>query len=259
MVSYSRRQQFKYGSFAFLFVFIVLVFVYFFYFTTPESCFDGKLNQDETQVDCGGECSGVCAQGADVVVEWSRILLRTTGEVDVIALLRNPNRRFATEEIAYTFSLYDKDNLLITERRGVTFANKQETFLVLLRDLNVGERIPQRVFVELIQKNPWKEITTALPQLSINNRAFLRASETVNGHAQLSATITNTSFTPVQDISVSAVVFDTSGNAIAASSTYLDELPAQTARMISFSFPHLLPEITGRTQIFIRVQNTIKR
>ena len=48
-------------------------FVYTVLFKVDPTCFDGKKNQDERGIDCGGVCALVCLADAKTVVPiWSR-------------------------------------------------------------------------------------------------------------------------------------------------------------------------------------------
>ena len=53
----------------------------------------------------------------------------------------------------------------------------------------------------------------------------------------LNATIKNSSLFRIPDISLVAILYDASGNAVSASHTYLDELKGQESKDITFTWP----------------------
>jgi hypothetical protein len=58
---------------------LIVVAIWFLNLERP-TCFDGRNNQDELGVDCGGSCAIFCpAQVLGPVVRWSRMFEVTTG------------------------------------------------------------------------------------------------------------------------------------------------------------------------------------
>lgn len=256
MVSWATRQQFKYGGIVAVFLVVLLIILYFFFFDAPETCYDDVKNQDEVRVDCGGACSSLCTLGDEVIVLWSRVLERTSGEIDVVARIQNPNPDAGTEELSYTFELYDDENLLIVERSGKTFVNKQEEFVVIERGIAVGEREPTRVFVNTTRQTPWKLIEGSPAQLSVSEKQFIPREESGDSRPRLTATLTNNGFSRVEDIILSALIYDVNGNIASVASTLVEGLEGESSASISFIFPHEVPETPGRIEVLYRVFNT---
>lgn len=240
-MKWSTRRQFLYlgATFAFLFVVIYGLFLVFWY--TPPTCTDGKKNGDEIGVDCGGSCTIVCpTQTIDPIVRWARTLRVAKGMYNSVAMIENPNISSATLGIPYSFKVYDKDGILIVERKGVTFIPANSVFAVFEGGVATGERIPARTTFEFmgpftwVRQNAQNILTTSQRNLSDEDIA-----------PRLETTITNTAFTPVDNSEVVAIVSSGDGNAIGVSRTFVDHLDAQGQKNVVFTWPEPFETGTG--------------
>lgn len=83
------------------------------------SCVDGKQNQAETGVDCGGPCSTVCAENSRApVVSFVRALRISDSRTDVIAYIENPNASYSAKHAKYHIELYDAARAVVDEEDG---------------------------------------------------------------------------------------------------------------------------------------------
>ena len=105
---------------------IILVVAYVLTRPPQDPCFDGKRNNHETGVDCGGFCAAVCGYPGkpdfvnDVVVNWVKYLENGTGRYTFVADLSNENVSWGVSTVNYTFTYYDTDGEVIGTRQGVT-------------------------------------------------------------------------------------------------------------------------------------------
>ncbi len=235
MVSWATRRKLLYSGSFFVVALIVLGFV-FSNFKTKPSCFDGKKNQDEFGIDCGGGCQAVCREEvSDLVTLWSRVFKVAEGRYDAVALVQNPNFSFGVKELPYIFKVYDGANILITEKRGKTFSNSNEKFLVFLPDIETGRRLPSKAFIEF-EDFKWQRVSgDEQPKnfkLAIEDKDFKE-----DPLPRLQALAINNGATAQKNISLQAALLDESGNAFAASSSFISELEAFSRRNIYFTWP----------------------
>lgn len=207
--------------------------VIFYLFVKPApSCTDGKMNQDELGVDCGGSCPQVCpVEIQPLRVAWKRIFKVDEGRYDIAALVKNPNLRHGIQSVNYTFKIWDAENILLNVETGRAFVNPKEDLLVYLNRIEVGKRIPARVDFEL-EAPIWQKVDRETPRLSFSGKKFVNEPT-----PRLSAVIRNDTPATIRELTVLALLSDGEQNALAMSSTYLPELPAGESREIVFTWP----------------------
>ena len=214
-------------------LFFVLPFFLFVY--EAPTCFDGSKNGDETGRDCGGSCRLLCpAEALPPIMRWDpRIFEVSPGLYSVLAYIENPN---ATAEVRYTnynFKIYDREGILITERNGQTFIPKGANFAVFNGNFSLGERRPARATFEFDNNLVWTRNVDTEQDILITNKA-LSSEDTV---PRVEATVENRSADRIVNIELVVVILDSSGNAIGASSSFIDVLNQWESKPIVFTWP----------------------
>lgn len=198
------------------------------------SCFDGARNQDEEGVDCGGLCKAVCSFSVTpLVVEWSRFFKVNDGTYDLAAYVENRNFGAGIERIGYKFELYDNGSNLLATQRGSIFVNPSEQFVVYEPNIKVGNATPTRVFFEFDKPPQWIKGTLAQQVLSVKSRSLTDPYSSPH----LEAKILNDSIDAFSNVTISAIVYNSSKNAIAASETTLDAIGKGEEKKVFFSWP----------------------
>lgn len=213
------------------------------------SCTDNKQNQNERGVDCGGICPNACISDVrSLVTLWARVLPAGDGMYDSAAFIENPNINAGIPAVAYTFKLYDKNNLLVAERSGKTFVNPNERFVIFVGGIRTGERIPSRAFLEFQTDPSWTQSLAEKPPLVVQNETF------VSGVTpSMEAQVTNRSFVAQKNVKVTATLFDAHGNAFAASETIINQLSPDASERVFFTWPKAFSESPAKIEIMPRV------
>ena len=212
------------------------------------TCFDGIQNGAEAGVDCGGPCQYLCTtQVAPLSVQWSRAFPVTRDSYHAVAYVENPNTGAAVREIGYIFRLYDKDNILITERAGRTFIAAGGITPIFEPRIFVGNRPPVRTLFEFTEEAQWERPQEA-PPLSVERQRLTRPIP-----PRIDAVLRNGGFSSLKEVPVVAVVFNVAGNAIAASQTVVPSVPAQGTVPIFFTWLAPFGEEVGRIEIIPRI------
>lgn len=201
----------------------------------PETCYDGIRNQDERDVDCGGVCTLACAIDVQPLsVEWSKTFEINQGLYDVAALVENPNQRAGASDVAYTFDLYDKKGGLIESRSGVQYINAAEQIVIFEGSIFTSGRTPDKVTFSINNNPTWVQATKVALPLKIKRDEVTDS----NTEPRLDAIVENEGFTEdLIDLDVVALVYDKDGEIIAASQTYINDLPRRTEVPVAFSWP----------------------
>lgn len=216
------------------------------------TCFDNEQNQDERGVDCGGVCSLVCSADAQpIAIAWQRALPVTTDVYNVMAYVQNTNVAASAQRVPYTFSIYDKDNILITERSGSTDIPPNQRIAIFESGIKVGNRTPALVDFRFDQQPTWfhSEERFATQNIITSSLAWERESTTPT----LRADIMNTATFDMRNVRAVAVVYNAQGNAFAASQTLIDVVPQGMRERITFTWPTPFAESIVRTEIITHI------
>lgn len=225
----ARRQLFFF--FLFLFILAAAAGGALWRFWPRPSCQDGRENQDESGVDCGGVCAAVCPNEALAVkVMWARVMPLGAGVYDVAVLVENQNPDLILVNLPYNLRLVDEDNLFITRVTGVLALAPREQFVIFKTNVDVGRRQPARALFDFTGPPIWQRGRDN-PELTVSDQRF-----TANPPL-LQARLVNNSLKPYRGIEIAAVLSDNLRNAFAASLTLVEELAPGETREISFSWP----------------------
>ncbi|MBI5004932.1 MAG: hypothetical protein HZC04_01990 [Candidatus Lloydbacteria bacterium] len=249
MASWSTKRQLLYLGIVFGTLLLIGSFSLYKALNPAPSCTDGKQNQNETGIDCGGVCSNACVSGVlPLITLWSRVLPAGEGAYDAAGFIENPNLNAGIPAIAYTFKLYDKDNILVAEKSGKTFVNPNERFTLFESGIETGRRIPLRAFLEFQPGPQWKQSMAQKPPLVVQNKKFTSGDKPL-----LEADVVNRSFDPQPNVIVVATLFDSNDNVFAASKTVINRLVPDAPEAIFFTWPKALSENPARIEIVPRV------
>jgi len=236
-MDWSLRRQIFYLGILGAFVFVFAFWIIYPTFNKAPSCIDNAQNGDETGVDCGGSCVKVCTKDADdVSILWSRSFQVVPGRYNAVAYVLNHNANAVIDKINYRFRFADKDNIYIGKRDGTTYIPPSGNFAIFEPAIDLGGSVPVYTTLEFTSVPEWTQVTTdKVNQLKILVSNIRLEDEAVSPH--LFATVKNNSLLSISEISVVAILYDTSHNAVSASSTYLDKLSGEEIRDISFTWP----------------------
>ncbi len=228
----------KRGRYLFGFALLLIVVVGipgFFYFYTPPTCTDGIQNGTEEAVDCGGNCPVICSfKAVDPIVHWQRVFQVVPGLYTVVAFVENPNLAYETDNFPYVFRLRDTAGVLVYEQKGRLYVPSRYTLPVFATSIRTGERVPVRADFEFLQPPVWTEAETDWKSgVEVIERRLTNEDTT----PRLVATIRNTTLFDITDMPFVAMLFDSDENAIHASRTIVDVLPASESMEIVFTWP----------------------
>ncbi len=235
-----QRQLFYLGVLALFFLITGLLIVYPAFNKSP-TCTDGKQNGSETGVDCGGSCRLACVAEVDPIsILWSRSFRVIPGRYNALAYLENKNERAIISKINYRFRFADKDNVFIGKREGSTYVPPAGRFAIFEPAIDVGNSIPVYTTFEFTEAPAWEQA----PQGKIDQLKVLVSNislEAEKTFPRLSATIKNNSLFTIPDLSVVAILYDETGNAVGASRTYLAKLSGEESAVVNFTWPEPIP------------------
>ena len=259
-MDYSTRK--KLGCMSVVAAVIFLIAGYFFYETFIKvipTCSDGKQNQDERGIDCGGICTTVCPMDAKTIVPlWSRIF-HVAGDVySAVAYVENQNVTAGVQKVSYEFRAYDAQNLLVADPiDGITFIGPNDKTAIFETPIKTGNRIPKSVFFTFTSVPVFTTTDPKyqVPQLSSANTKLTN----VDTAPKLSADIKNDTLFDYANIPVVALLYDADDNLISASQTLIDSIPQQSSQAVYFTWPAKFDKPVARIEIIPRLNPFIQK
>lgn len=254
MNKWSRRRKRIIVSLVF-FAFLILVAVpAYLLFYRPPNCFDGKRNNDETGVDCGGSCQLLCtAESLPLITKGDpQILQVKDGVFEVVALVENPNANAEIYRAKYFLRLYSAQSITpVKVVEGETFVPQGRTFAIFEGPFTAnGTAMPLRATIEWQEASLiWKKNDSVLPNLRISNKSLSRE----DSSPRLDAVVENTSLARISNIDVVALVYNEKGSIFAASKTFIDSMPAGGSAPIVFIWPQAFREKAINIEIIPRI------
>jgi Mg-chelatase subunit ChlD len=234
-MDWATKRKLQYLGIIIASVLLFLVTPFFIFVYEAPTCFDGVKNGEESGVDCGGSCVLLCsAEVPEPISRWDpRIFRIAPGVYSVLAYLENANAGAEVIEAPYSFKLYDREGILIAERKGETFIPRGQFFAVFEPNISTGERIPTRATFNFPEPLIWTRNVRPAPAVEVVNKALLN--EETSPRVEVS--VSNDTLDRIQNIDLTAIVFDGSGNAIGASRTYLEALERGEETDVVFTWP----------------------
>lgn len=242
-----------------IFLIVLLVFVLlvglplFFLFYKVPTCFDGKMNGDETGIDCGGSCRLLCtAESLPLISRGDpRVLTVAEGVFEVVAMIENPNPTGVIENARYTIKLYDSSSTLpLKIIEGLTYIPKGKVFAVFEGPFNIDGNVPTRATLEWDESSlSWQSYNDSAPQIEIVD-LNLSSRDT---RPRIDANVRNTSLERISNIDLTVLVSNSQGNIFAASKTFVNSLSSGEEAPIVFTWPQPFQEEVSSTEVIVRI------
>ena len=216
--------------------------------TIAPTCHDGIQNQNETMVDRGGPCLLLDPSTLQpYAILWARSFQVRDGSYNSVAYISNANRDAGVARARYEFSLYDSQNILIATKVGETFIMPGGVTPVFVSGLDTGNRLVAHTNFKITdQRLNWERTVASKGLISVSNEE----TSDINTMPRIAAIVRNTAVADItQPVTFVAVVFDTAGNAYAASETQVDSLTAQGQATIVVTWPSPFVSAVGSIDI----------
>lgn len=246
MISWRIRRQFA----VLLIIAIPIVFMGILLFPKilPEpTCFDGRRNQGEVEVDCGGPCAPCELKNPrPLSIFWARAVAVRPNVYDVAAEVQNNNEVLSSPRVDYEFSLFD-DLGLIAVKSGRTFIYAQERVHMIEANLETS-REPRRVEFKVLNVE-WKLAETPRPAIAVERRDYKVVRENTRSQSVVEATVSNRTVFDFRKVEVGFLVLDGEGNMIGTNRILVENLNSGSRRDIKTVWPE---ELQGKVDtIFV--------
>jgi hypothetical protein len=211
-----------------------------YYILEPDpTCTDGKKNQSEERVDCGGVCSPCEAiiDAQELKVDEKYFVYGNKNQYDVMAAVTNPNNKYGAVKFEYKFQLLDQAGAVLAERSGTNFILPDESKFII--ELNLYSSINPYTTSFEIKDIQWDEfLEYEEPKLSIYEKNYSEESE----KNVTTGLLRNESYFDFNTIEINIVLRDASGKPVALGKNEMRTINSQEERDFKLIWPYKFSE-----------------
>lgn len=208
----------------FVAVFLLFIILLYLWLKPAETCSDGKQNQNEIGVDCGGVCVDKCDKIVTqplVVQESGFVGIGVADRIDLYSRVTNPNNVFGSNKVQYEFIVKDATGNVVATKKGSNYLLPAESKYIIENNIEVSGT-PSTIEFNIMDQ-AWIEFTDYYerPQLKIVNKQYNQISSGV-GFAEAKGLLKNESPFNFNLIDLNVILKDSTGNIIALNSTAMN-------------------------------------
>lgn len=226
-----------YGAFYVLVLVLVVFIVYQSKLKPEQTCFDNIKNQNEEDVDCGG----LCVQRCDILrlkpptQEGAvRIFPLASGQVILLAEIKNPNTDYGISQFSYIFNIYGDEYIILETIKGTTSLYPGEKKYLYTPDATktIDIILDARIEFSGIE---WKRASEYVkPAVSAPQNV---TTEIDDARARVSGNIYNQSALMLKNVNIVAILADKFDNELLAAQTFIDRLDGFSKKEFLVLFP----------------------
>lgn len=246
-------KQLIYGLFYLLILALVAGGVYYFYFIPEQSCFDNIQNQDETGVDCGGQC--LDCELRNLTLRIDEPLKFEAGEFKstILAKISNPSSNYGLNDFEYEFQIFSSFGTILTTFHGRSYILPSESKYLIAPAVDVDSRDIGKTVLNVPLQNWRPKADLPVYSLRFKNIETVPLSKTV----QVAGNLVNDSSSIFSSIILTGIIFGSNGEVLNASSTKVDGISAFSEAPFTIFFPNLknVAEVNrNTTEVFYEVK-----
>lgn len=240
--------------------------LYFVLRPTP-TCNDGKRNQDETDIDCGGSCTAVCVEhvlGEALIVREVATVPDSNGFYDVLGQVENPNDDIGASRFTYRFTLFDAKDQSLGTASGTSFILPRETKTLLA--FHVGSGAAPSAHVKLALSDVvWERLSDYRepPRITVSDKRFNQIVKGI-GFGEALGLVTNDSPFDFRSLVVKVILRDAGGVPLAVNQTEMRTVSSNERRDFRLVWPEFFPGTVAAMDVEVdadvyRSENFLKR
>ncbi len=234
-----KMKQFVIAGISALSIVLIAIGIYFSFLKPPETCFDGRQNQDEQGVDCGGTCQAVCKENITALpVEITEIAFvqSRNGQYDILGKIHNPNDEIGASTFVYTALLKDGVGNVLAVRSGKSYILPQENKYLLELNL-LAETEPVTASLE-ISEIEWERFSgfQEKPSINIYQKRYSPISSGA-GFGEAYGLLSNESPYDFRSIIVRVILRDATGKPLAFNATEMRTVKSREERDFRLVWP----------------------
>jgi hypothetical protein len=224
---------------------------YYAFFKAPETCFDGRQNQNEQGVDCGGVCAAVCKEnvsGADLEITEIAFVPGGNGQYDILGKIYNPNDEIGAASFTYAAELRDGSGEVLAVRSGTSYILPQENKYIL--ELNLAAQAQPATASLRISEIEWARFSgyQEKPSINIYQKRYGPISSGA-GFSEAFGLLSNESPYDFRSIIVRVILRDNSGKPLAFNTTEMRTVRSHEERDFRLVWPSAFPGTVEKVEM----------
>jgi hypothetical protein len=231
----------------YLALFALVVFGLYYSFKPKENCFDGRKNQNEQDVDCGGICKKECNKidAQDLIIGISDVVpAGIVGKYDFYVKVTNPNAIFGSKKFDYSVSFKDSGGNELAAKNGSSFILPGESKYVI--ESNIDLPMLPASFDFKISNSNWVEFNDYYekPDIQIVNKSYNEISGGT-GFSEARGLLKNKSTFDFEAIEIQVMLKNAGGKILALNSTQMKTVRSGEERDFRVFWPNNFPGTVG--------------
>lgn len=214
----------------------------FFLLREKPTCTDGKHNQGEEGIDCGGPCAK-CEEIPKIenVQVLRKVLIPAgPGKYDALVRIKNPNALFGVAKLDYSLNFLNQEGIVIEKRDGSSFILPAQTKYIL--EFNIALEGKPESFAFNVKSFRWQKFSEfEEPNIAVYGREVNLPGD-AGGPAQLKAKIQNRSDYDFKKVTTKVILGDTEGLPVAVNQTDSNDVRVNEEREVIFNWNTVLPK-----------------
>lgn len=246
-------------SVIFFVIFIATAFILYYFISPEATCFDGKKNQAEKAVDCGGTCSP-CKEEIktqELTIAETAVVFGGNKTYDAVAKVANLNDSVGASSFKYVFKLKDSTGNIIATREGSSFILPVDTKYVADLGIKIENDIVPVSAEFFVSDVVWEKLgEIGKPQIGVYGKNFGKT-PMGNGN-EADGVIRNESGYDLNKIFITVVLRDDKDRIVGVSKTEKNfvrtkvEMDFRLSWPYQFSAPVQKMEVDPQSNIFDR-------
>ncbi|MFA6183516.1 MAG: hypothetical protein WC682_00260 [Parcubacteria group bacterium] len=207
-----------------------------YYILEPDpTCSDGKKNQSEEDIDCGGVCTPCKREikAKELKVNEKYFVYGSRDQFDVMAGITNPNDKYGAVGFDYEFQLLDQSGAVLAKKEGTNFILPGESKFII--ELNLYSSINPYSLKFEIKNIKWDEfLEYEEPKLNIYEKNYSEDPE----KNIVTGLLRNESYFDFNSIEIAIVLRDEGGKPVALGKNEMRTIKSQEERDFKLIWPY---------------------
>jgi hypothetical protein len=229
-------KQMLYGALYLGILALIIFGIYYFWFKAAATCSDGRQNQKETGIDCGGPCQSCeIAKLKPLTVSWTKYLPASENEVSLLAKIANPNLNFGSRNFSYQFEVIGPFGALLKKNGGQSFIYPGEEKYLMAPALKINSTDISQVKLAITTSTLIWQSKEELIRPDLDKNSI--KTEIVNQTVKVSGLIKNKDLLLINQVRIIAILFDNQNKILNASYTAITNLKGLDEQPFIINFP----------------------